>query len=165
MTEPVRLAAVEELLYREARLLDTRQWDAWLDLYCEDAVFWAPAVTMAGDYTTDPEQELNFIYIVGKVGLEARAFRVKSGASLASTPLPRTRHLVTGVMLDEATADAARVFANFQTVSFSEVRGQQMRSGTYEYVLRRENGALRIAQKKVLLLEYMIDGYFDFYTI
>ena len=27
----------------------------WLDLFCEDAVFWVPAVGMDGEYTTDPE--------------------------------------------------------------------------------------------------------------
>lgn len=165
MTEPVQLADVQELLYLEARLLDAQRWDEWLDLYCDDAVYWAPAVTMGGAYTTDPERELNFIFMVGRAALEARVFRVKSGGSLASNPLPRTRHLVATVMLDAAGTDDARVFANFQAVSFSEVRGQQMRSGSYEYMLRRQNGSLRIAQKKVLLLEYQIDGYFDFYTI
>jgi len=31
--------------------------------------------------------------------------------------------------------------------------------------LRRTDGGLRIAQKKVLLLEAIIDGYFDFCAI
>ena len=30
-------------LYREARLLDDRQWDAWLDCYAEDVTYWMPA--------------------------------------------------------------------------------------------------------------------------
>jgi hypothetical protein len=48
---------------------------------------------------------------------------------------------------------------------FCEARGQQIITGSYEYVLRKENGGLRIARKKILLLEYVIDGYFDFFTI
>jgi 3-phenylpropionate/cinnamic acid dioxygenase small subunit len=128
-------------------------------------VFWVPAVTMAGAHTTDPEQTLNFIYIDGRAGLEARAFRVESGGSLASNPLPRTRHLVTGVMIDTDGADAVRASANVQSVAFCEARGQQILTSTCEYVLRRQDGRLRIAQKKILLLEYVIDGYFDFFTI
>ena len=52
-----------------------------------------------------------------------------------------------------------------QIVAYCEARGQQIINGSYEYVLRKENGGLRIAQKKILLLEYVIDGYFDFFTI
>lgn len=29
-------------LYREARLLDDRQWDAWLTCYTEDVTYWMP---------------------------------------------------------------------------------------------------------------------------
>ena len=165
MADPVSTAAVAEFLYREARLLDARKFGEWLDLFCEDAVFWAPAVGMDGAHTTDPELSLNFIYIVGRAGLEARVFRVESGGSLASNTLPHTRHLVTNVMIDSDGPDEVRAFANTQVVAFCEPRGQQILNGSYEYVLRKENGALRIARKKILLLEYVIDGYFDFFTI
>ena len=165
MAEPVSTAAVTELLYREARLLDARKFGDWLDLFCEDAVFWAPAVGMDGEYTTNPEVSLNFIYIVGRAGLEARVFRVESGGSLASNPLPHTRHLVTNVAVDSDGPAEVAAFANTQVVAFCEARGQQIINGSYEYVLRKENGGLRIARKKILLLEYVIDGYFDFFTI
>ena len=33
----------EELLYREALLLDRGEWDEWLDLYLPDALFWMPS--------------------------------------------------------------------------------------------------------------------------
>jgi 3-phenylpropionate/cinnamic acid dioxygenase small subunit len=165
VSEPAALPAVQDLIYREARLLDARNWAGWLDLYCDDAVFWVPAITMTGDYTSDPQTSLNFMYIAGRAGLEARAYRVESGGSLASNPLPRTRHLVTTVMVDEDGPQNVRAFANAQVVAFCEARGQQMLSSSYEYMLRRQNGKLQIAQKKILLLEYVIDGYFDFFTI
>lgn len=165
MADPASIAAVESFLYREARLLDARQWNEWLELYCEDAVFWVPAVTMSGEYTTDPETSLNFIYIAGRAGLEARAFRVASGGSLASNPLPRTRHHVTGITIDSDGPGEIQAFANAQIAAFCEARGPKTLNGSYEYILRRQDGGLRIARKKVLLLEYVIDGYFDFFTI
>jgi 3-phenylpropionate/cinnamic acid dioxygenase small subunit len=165
VAEPVATAAVAEFLYREARLLDTRQFGGWLELFCEDAVFWAPAVGMDGAHTVDPETSLNFIYIVGRAGLEARVFRVESGGSLASNPLPHTRHLVTNVMVDGAEPDQIQAFANTQVVAFCEPRGQQILNGSYEYVLRKEKSGLRIARKKILLLDYVVDGYFAFFTI
>ena len=165
MADPALTAAVTEFLYREARLLDARRFGEWLDLFVEDAIFWVPAVGMDRTYTSEPETSLNFIYIVGRAGLEARVFRVESGGSLASNPLPHTRHLVTNVMLDSDGPEGIAAFANTQVVAFCEPRGQQILSGSYEYLLRREDQRLRIASKKVLLLEYVVDGYFDFFTV
>lgn len=33
---------IEELLYREAELLDERRYEDWLDLFTEDARYWMP---------------------------------------------------------------------------------------------------------------------------
>jgi len=158
-------AAVTEFLYREARLLDGRHFGEWLDLFREDAIFWVPAVGMDRTYTSEPETGLNFIYIVGRAGLEARVLRVESGGSLASNPLPHTRHLVTNVMVDNDGPEGVSAFTNTQVIAFCEPRGQQIINGSCEYRLRRESEGLRIASKKVLLLEYVVDGYFDFFTV
>jgi 3-phenylpropionate/cinnamic acid dioxygenase small subunit len=165
VADPALTAAVAEFLYCEARLLDARRFGEWLDLFREDAIFWVPAVGMDRLYTSEPETNLNFIYIVGRAGLEARVFRVESGGSLASNPLPHTRHLVTNIMVDGDGPESIAAFANTQVVAYCEPRGQQILNGACEYLLHREGGRFRIASKKVLLLEYVIDGYFDFFTI
>jgi benzoate/toluate 1,2-dioxygenase beta subunit/2,4,5-trichlorophenoxyacetic acid oxygenase 2 len=165
VADPALTASVAEFLYREARLLDARRFGEWLELFGDNAIFWVPAVSMDRTYTSDPESSLNFIYIAGRAGLEARVFRVESGGSLASNPLPFTRHLVTNVMVDGEGPDGIAAFANTQVVAFCEPRGQQILNGSYEYLLRRDGERFRIASKKVLLLEYVIDGYFDFFTV
>src|SRR2546422_8314281 len=33
---------VEQFLYHEARLLDTQQYEAWLELFTDDATYWVP---------------------------------------------------------------------------------------------------------------------------
>jgi len=158
-------AEVADFLYREARLLDQQRWKEWLDLYAEDAVFWVPAPRMSGGYTDDPELELNYIYILGRAGLEARIVRIETNSSMASTPPPRTCHLVTGVTIENATATEIRAAASWQVVSFSEQRGQQLRSGSYDYLLRRAGSSFLIARKKIVLVEHVIDGYFDVYAV
>ena len=35
--------AVRDFLYREARNLDDKDWDSWLELYAADASFWMPS--------------------------------------------------------------------------------------------------------------------------
>lgn len=37
------IGEVEEFLYREARLLDERRFDEWLDLFTDDARYWMGA--------------------------------------------------------------------------------------------------------------------------
>ena len=39
--------AVRDFLYREARYLDDKQWESWLEMYAPDATFWMPAARAA----------------------------------------------------------------------------------------------------------------------
>ena len=34
---------VRDFLYREARYLDEKNWDAWLEQYCKDVEYWMPS--------------------------------------------------------------------------------------------------------------------------
>ena len=43
IVDSVLLAEVTNLINNEAKFLDRRDWEKWLELYTEDAVFWAPS--------------------------------------------------------------------------------------------------------------------------
>jgi anthranilate 1,2-dioxygenase (deaminating, decarboxylating) small subunit len=165
MTEIALLTEVQDLVYREARLLDAQRWAEWTALFTDDAVFWVPAFRMDGSYTENPDEELNMIYIAGRAGMEDRIYRLETEIALSSTPVPRTSHLVGMVMIDEETASRVQAFASWQVVWVNDVRGQVVRAGSYEYVLRRTAEGLRIAQKRILLVGTVIEGYFDFYAV
>jgi 3-phenylpropionate/cinnamic acid dioxygenase small subunit len=70
---------VEDFLYREALLIDQGDWDAWLALYCPEAVFWVPAWRDEQTPTHDPDSELSLIYYRGRRNLEDRVWRLRSG--------------------------------------------------------------------------------------
>lgn len=165
IADPRVHAQVCELIYREARLLDAQRWDEWLSLYCDDALFWVPAFRMDDSHTEDPASELNMIYIKGRGGLEDRIFRLRTEIALSATPVPRTSHLVGNVLIDADDGRELSIHASWQVVWSNDVRGQQVRAGSYEYRLRRVGEDLRIARKKVLLLDPTIDGYFDVFAI
>ena len=143
----------EELLYREALALDRRDWDAWLALYAEDAVYWMPAWRDEETPTENPQRELSLIWYKGRRNLEDRVWRLRSGQSVASTPLPRTVHAVTNVLVEEADVAEARVAASF-TVHRYDVRSDRTHVffGRYDYRLVQADGAWRIAAKTILLL-------------
>ena len=33
---------VEQFLYRQAELLDSKNWQQWIDLFADDGVYWMP---------------------------------------------------------------------------------------------------------------------------
>ncbi len=93
---------VQEFLYREARYLDDREWNNWLDLYASDVEFWMPAWDDDDKLTQDPQNEVSLIYYGDKSGLEDRVFRINTERSSAtSLPEPRTGHNITNVEILE----------------------------------------------------------------
>lgn len=48
--------AARDFLYREARYLDDKDWDSWLELYAADATFWMPAWDDEDKLTEDPPE-------------------------------------------------------------------------------------------------------------
>jgi 3-phenylpropionate/cinnamic acid dioxygenase small subunit len=162
MSEAITRSEAEELLYREALLLDRRDWDGWIALYLPDAVFWVPAWRDETNPTEDPDRELSLIWYRGRRHLEERVWRVRSGLSVASTPLPRTVHAVANVLVE---ADGS-IVAGF-TVHLHDVRAERSHVffGRYEVLVAREAGEWRIARKKILLLNDVIPAVLDFYSI
>ncbi len=160
-------ADAEELLAREGRCLDTRQWDAWLDLYTEDAVFWVPAWKSEAEPTEDPDRELSLIYYEDREWLRDRAWRNTSGLAVAATPLWRTAHAVSNVLLEEPAREGeAEVRASWSVHCFNPATLEQhVYFGLYEITLRRTGAEWRIARKKVLLLNDYIPTVLDVYML
>lgn len=160
--------AAEDLIFREARLLDEKKWQEWLALYAEDALFWMPS--WAGEYetTSDPELELNLIYLKGRAHLEDRVFRLETGESFASVPMARTAHVVGGVCIDSAMGDenAGEIRARASWIVHSYgIHGGITRGGWYEYTLRRSGVTLRIARKKITMIDDKLVGPVDIFHV
>lgn len=166
MSGPLTRAEAEDLLYREALVLDRGEWDAWLELYTTDAIFWMPAWRDEVTPTSDPDSELSLIYYRGRRNLEDRVWRARSGMSVASSPLPRVVHAVTNVVLESADETGGRTASSF-TVHLHDRRSERSHVffGRYEHHLVHHDGAWRIAAKKILLLNDVIPTVVDFYSI
>jgi benzoate/toluate 1,2-dioxygenase beta subunit/2,4,5-trichlorophenoxyacetic acid oxygenase 2 len=160
-------AICADLLYREGLYLDRQDWDSWLALYAEDAVFWIPAWLDEHRPTSDPDREVSLIYHPSRIGLEERIMRIRTRKSVTALPLPRTVHMVTNILPAQMTEDSIEVTASWTVHDFDpRVSKQHMYFGRYEHTLRREaNGAWRIVRKKVLLTNDMIPTALDFYSV
>jgi len=58
----ISIDEISAFLFREARLLDDRQFEQWIECYREDAMYWMPAWDDDGELTTDPYSEISLIF-------------------------------------------------------------------------------------------------------
>ena len=155
---------VVDFLYREARLLDDRQWDEWLTCYAPEAVFWMPAWDDDDQLIEDPQREISLIFYPSRDGLEDRIFRIKTERSGASMPEPRTTHNVSNVEVTGERDGMIDVRFNWQTLSH---RYEETLSyfGTSFYTIDATGEVPLIIAKKVVLKNDYIRQVIDIYHI
>ena len=151
-------------LYREARLLDDRQWDAWLECYAEDVTYWMPAWDDDDQLTEDPQSEISLMYYANRCGLEDRVFRIKTERSGASTPEPRTSHCITNVEVLAERDSEVDVRYNFHTISHRYKTTDHF-FGTMFVTLRKAGDDFLIASKKIVLKNDYIRQVLDVYHV
>ncbi len=141
------LAEVADLLYEEARLLDERRFTEWLDLYSEDAIYWMPA--RWGQQSISDEVSL---FHDDHMTLRTRVGRLMHPRAHAQLPPSRTVHFVTNVRI---AGEADGILRAHSSCLFHEFRAPDstVLAALVEHRLRRDNGRLRIAWKRVDLLE------------
>jgi p-cumate 2,3-dioxygenase subunit beta len=139
-------ADAEDLLYREARLLDDHRYDEWAQMLTADVTYWIPC----NGEGSDPKREISMVYD-NFAKLEDRIARLASGIAHAQSPPSRTKRLVSNVQLEESAEGGATVCSGF--IMYELRRGKErMFAGRYEHQMRFENGRWKIAAKKVVLI-------------
>jgi 3-phenylpropionate/cinnamic acid dioxygenase small subunit len=159
---------VAELLYREAAFLDRQDWDNWLALFAEDVEFWVPAWKSEAAPTDDPDREISLLYYPSRLGLEERVQRLRTGKSLTTQPALRTAHMIGNILLGATSEAFCEVESSWIVHLYDpRLKTQHVLFGRYEHSLRREgdDSALKIARKKILLLNDHIPTMIDFYCL
>ncbi|MDD2547236.1 MAG: anthranilate 1,2-dioxygenase small subunit [Burkholderiaceae bacterium] len=155
---------IEQFLYRKADLCDKRQWDEYLGLFDEQAEFHIPQWESEHVYTTDPKRGMSMVYYASRAGLEDRVYRIRTGKSAASTPLPRTVHLVTNVIVQSCTETQVDVTAKWVT-HYYRFGVAMAFFGDVSYRLKPAGDHWTILRKHVVLLNDTIDSVLDFYHV
>lgn len=167
-TAPVDLVAlrseVTDFLASEAQAVDDRDWDTWLALHEETVEYWVPAWDSEYETTSDPQAEMSLIYYKGRAGLEDRVFRLRTGRSSASTPLPRTCHMVSNIRVLPQADGTVTVHTRWVVHLFR--KGEQTQFfGHADYVLAAHAGGWRIRRKKIRVLNDLIPTVLDIYSV
>jgi 3-phenylpropionate/cinnamic acid dioxygenase small subunit len=148
---------IEHFLYREAELLDERQWSEWLELVAEDIHYHMPVrrnVKFGEQHreNSDAESEISW-FDEGYATLAGRVRQLNTGIHWCEEPFSRVRHIVTNVQLVDLQGDEARVRSRF-VVYQNRLRDEvNLFVGKREDTLRRDADTGWKIAKRVILLD------------
>jgi 3-phenylpropionate/cinnamic acid dioxygenase small subunit len=138
---------VTEFIYREARLADEARYADWEALWTDDAVYWVPRAE-----GHDPNTHVSHIYD-NRTRLATRVRQLATGYRYSQEPASPMRRLLSNVEIAR-TDDGYEVGSNFMLTEIVAQSTHAMRvwAGRSTHRLRRVDGALRVASKKVVLV-------------
>ncbi len=148
--------AVEQFLYRQAEILDDRGWDAWLDLWTEDGIYWAPvsAEQERGDGVPN-------IFYEDLDLMKVRIKRINHPRAWSQSPRNHTSHVVSNVVIEEEDATTGDVIARSRFYA-AEYWNDETRhfAGKYRHHLKRTDDGFRIRLQRVDLIN--AEGPFEY---
>ena len=138
--------AAEAFLVNEARLLDERRFREWMELFTEDGIYWVPSTPDQ----KSPLEQASLFYDDREL-MRTRIDRLEHPLIHVQTPPSRTVHLVTNVTVDAGETGEVAILSNVLMVEYRLDR-QRIFAGRQQHRMRFENGAWRIAVKRVDLV-------------
>jgi 3-phenylpropionate/cinnamic acid dioxygenase small subunit len=151
---------MEEFLYDEAELLDERRYEAWLELLADDVRYWMPMRRNVkfGELEREFTREgldINW-FDEGKDTLTRRVQQILTGVHWAEEPLSRLCHMISNIQLLAVTPSVSEPSEVTVKCRFLIYRNRvetetDILVGKREDVLRWLNGQWKIAQRKVIL--------------
>jgi 3-phenylpropionate/cinnamic acid dioxygenase small subunit len=147
---------IEDFLYLEAELLDDRRLREWLELFADDLHYWMPIRHNPLDRPERLDDELSkpgdgYYFNDNKESLRIRVERLYSKAAWAEMPPSRTRRLISNVRVKKDAGSEIEVQCNFLVYRTRMENDQDTFIGTRRDILRRINGALKIARRTIIL--------------
>jgi 3-phenylpropionate/cinnamic acid dioxygenase small subunit len=152
------LNAVEQFLYREARMLDDRLYLEWLGLLADDCTYKVPtrenvqAVRGKPPVTIDDELAEVCYFEDNKITLLAKALRLGTGTCWGENPPSRTRRLVSNVEVSHGEAPGELiVYSNLVLYRSRRIDEVSQFVGQRRDVLRQTDKGLQLARRVVVL--------------
>ena len=139
---------IAAFVYAEARLLDERRYEDWLDLFAEDGRYWIPAEWGQ----TDPVMQPSLMY-EDRFMLDVRIRRLRGARTYSQKPKSRCVHVLQQPAV-EATDHAANSYRTWTPFHYVEARGDERDyfDGWVRHDLMRVDGALKIRLKRIDLV-------------
>jgi len=136
--------AVEQFLYRQAALLDAKQWQDYIDLFAEDGVYWMPPDPSQKTWEGTPA-----IFAEDRNLMTVRMKRVLHPDAWSQRPQWGTNHVVGNVMIEKASVNGDVVVRS--RFHMLELRRDDVRhfAGSYTHHLKKARDGYRIKLQRV----------------
>ena len=150
---------IEQFLFREARLLDANDYTGWMSLLADDIHYWMPTIENRLNKDTKgtfgPERLAYFDDTLDDI--RRRVARFTATTAWAENPATRHVHLISNVEAEiTAAADeflAHSVFVNYRNRG---ERDEDVLFGRRRDLVRRDNGAWKLARRRILLAQTVL---------
>ena len=147
---------VEQLLFRQAELLDGKQWQQYIDLFSDDGHYWMPA---------SPEQTTGegtpSIFYEDRNLMIVRMRRVLHPDAWSQRPLWGTSHVIGNVIVESENAQTGELVtrSRFHMMEFRRETSRHFAGSYVHHLVRRPDG-LRIRLQRVDMVN--AQGPFDY---
>ncbi len=154
---------IEDFYYLEAELLDGRKLREWLELFTDDVHYWMPIRHNTFARPEELCEELSkpgesYYFNDDKETLRLRVERVYSKTAWAEMPPSRTRHFISNIRIKQDNGVEIDTHSNFLVYRTRMEKDRDVFVGTRQDVLRRVNGALKIARRTIILDQAVLDA-------
>src|SRR5438128_11819681 len=138
----------------EAWVLDERRFKEWLDLFTDDVLYFMPrrknVLRREAHREVTPLGDLSLIEDDRRY-LEMRVARLDTGMAWGEDPPSRTRHLIGNLVAEPLSKGGVTAKPAVPLDRAHLETDHQLLAGSREDVLRRVNGAWKIAKRTILL--------------
>ena len=147
LERPLSRAEYEDFLFEEAAMLDHRRFDEWFVLFTDDAVYEVPQAGVEDNansatdlfYIADDHAKLRF-----------RVARMQKTANHSEFPASVCSRSITNVRVTGNDERGVHVECRFITYR-SKNEATDLYCGHHQYILRHEEGVLKIASKRTFI--------------
>ncbi len=157
---------IEEFLYDEAELLDSRRFEAWLDTLADDLVYFMPMMfnvkfgQHAAREKTRIEKDMSW-FNEGKWTLTKRVEQILTGVHWAEEPLSRVSRMVSNVQIaglatNPAGEEEASVTSRFLIYQNRCEHEQYIFVGKRDDVVRRTPAGWKLARREITIYQNVL---------
>jgi 3-phenylpropionate/cinnamic acid dioxygenase small subunit len=135
---------VEQFLYRQSELLDTKQWQKWINLFTPEGIYWMPPDASYQTWDGQPA-----IFAEDRNLMTVRMLRVLHPDAWSQRPLWETNHIVSNVVLKKIAKNGdVDVQSRFHMM---ELRRDDVRhfAGSYLHKLKKTKKGYAIQLQRV----------------
>ena len=147
--------AVERFLYRQAEILDEKQWDDWLALFTGEGRYWMPAEADQTDGEGVPNifwEDLNL--------MKMRIARNNHPQAHSQAPENRLCHVVSSVIIESEDANGDIIArSRFHCAEYFRYEVRNF-TGKYRHLLKKTPDGYRIALQRADLVNR--EGPYDY---